>query len=696
MPVEIQLTSLLLIYAASAALTLSLTLYGLSQLRTKGWDYTVVSFVGIVLSGTIWTVSRLFELVFVSEALSRFWLTIIYIGYGGATMSALFFGLAFAGHKKLLTRRNVALILVLPVLAVFIAGTNQYHELFWTGEFTQHSGWWGDLLIHERAYELPFQLYLIYTVGGALLGLYILMRMAIGSPNVYRQQVLAIILGAGSALFFGVSFGLERQPFVPQFVDLVPIGFALMGLCFAYAIFQYSMLDLVPVARDTVIESMRDGYVVLDTDDRIVDLNNAATEVLGTDNDVVGEPIESALPACASVINSHEHGNRTEDEITVEIDGEQRFLLANVSSLHENDRLIGRLLLLRDVTDRRAVQRRYQALIENSSDLILVVEPDGIITYASPSVENVTGVSPEVLIGRNAYELIHPEDRGEFRAAFDDLVESPGGRFRREYRSPDADGNWLHLEASVWNLLDNPFVEGLVVNAREITDRKEREREIRQKNRQLEQANQQLEQFAGVISHDLRNPINVAKGHLDLAQEGHEESFEKVESSLERMEAIIDDVLELARQGREIGETESVALEDRAMTAWDHVATDEATLVVDESIEFAADPDRLLQLFENLFRNAHEHVGDDVTVHVGGADGMFYVEDDGPGIPTEQRENVFDPGHTTNQDGTGLGLSIVNEIARAHGWETAVTESDSGGARFEFHDIGGHPARMEN
>lgn len=686
MPVEIQLTPLLGVYAASAALTLSLTGYGLVRLRSHGWDYTVVWFVGIVLSGTLWTVSRLLELLFVSELLSRFWLAMIYVGYGGATMSALFFGLSFAGYKRLLTVRNIALVLALPGLAVFIAGTNQYHELLWTGKFVSYSGEWGDLYVYEREYNLAFQLYLIYTVGGTLVGLYILMKMAIGSPNVYRRQVLAFMLGSGSALFFGVLFGLEQQP-VPQFADLTPIGFALMGLCFAYGIFQYSMLDLIPVARDTVIESMRDGYVVLDTDDRIVDLNNAATEVLETDSGVVGEPIERALPACASVINKHEHGSRTEEEIIVEVSGEQRFLLANVSSLYEDDRLIGHLLLLRDVTDRRAVQRRYQALIENSSDLILVVEPDGTITYASPSVQHETGVSPDVLVTQNAFSLIHPNDREDFRSAFESLVDSPGGRFRQEYRSPDADGNWLHLEASVWNLLDNPFVEGIVVNAREITDRKEREREIRQKNRQLEQANEQLEQFAGVISHDLRNPLNVAQGHLTLAEEGREESFEKAASALDRMEAIIDDVLELARQGQEIGETQQVSLKERATTAWEHVSTEEATLIAEENIEFGADPDRLLQLFENLFRNTLEHGGDDVTVDVGAADGLFYVADDGPGIPADQREAVLEPGHTTNQDGTGLGLSIVSQIARAHGWEVHVTESADGGARFEFHDV---------
>jgi len=346
------------------------------------------------------------------------------------------------------------------------------------------------------------------------------------------------------------------------------------------------------------------------------------------------------------------------------------------------------LLLLRDVTERRAIQKRYQALIENSSDVILVVEPDGEITYASPSISNVTGTDPTELTGQNAFDMVHESERDEFESIINQLIDNPGEKIRHEYRTMDADGNWLYMEASVWNLLDNPFVEGIVVNAREITERKKREQEVKEKNEQLERANEQLEQFASVISHDLRNPINVAKGHAQLAEEtGREESFEKIESSLERMEAIIDDVLTLAREGEPIGETEPVSLEAVATEAWGHVATDDATLEVIDDVTFEADSDRLLQLFENCFRNAHEHVGADVTVRVGSENGCFYVEDDGPGIPEDKRDEVFESGHTTNQGGTGLGLSIVEGIADAHGWSVRATDGSDGGARFEFEGI---------
>jgi PAS domain S-box-containing protein len=681
----LQLTPLLLIYAVSATVTTALTVYAIRELRTSGWDDTTAAFLGVVGGTSIWTISRMLELLFVNEVITKIWLTMIYTGYPISGLSILMFAWAFSGRNDLLTRRNVGLLFVIPTIVFFVAATNEMHQLLWVGDYTQKSGWWGTLWVLDRNLQIAFNLYLLYVVGLATYGIYLLLRVAINSPDVYRRQTLAFAFGSGTALGIAILFGLEKQPFVPPFIDLSPIGFAVAGVAFGYAIFRYQMLDLVPVARDTVIESMRDGYIVLDTDDRVVDLNNAAIEVIDTEEDIIGENIVERLPEIEGVIHQHEHGTRMESEINLEIAGDQRFLVANVSSLYEDEKLIGRLLLLRDVTDRRAVQKRYQALIENSSDLILVVEEDGEISYASPSITNITGAEPEDVEGTNAFEFVHEDDRDDFRDAVEELLEKPGEKLRREYRTFDADGNWIYLEASVWNLLDNPFVEGIVVNAREITERKKREEEIRQKNQQLEEANEQLEQFASVISHDLRNPINVARGHLELAEEtGREESFEKISDSLQRMEAIINDVLTLAREGESIGETEDVSLEERAELAWEHVATDEAELVVDEDTHFQADPDRLLQLFENLFRNAHEHVGDDVQVTVGFENGALYVEDDGPGIPEDRREKVLESGHTTNEEGTGLGLSIVSQIAEAHDWDVEIAEGSTGGARFEF------------
>jgi signal transduction histidine kinase len=107
-------------------------------------------------------------------------------------------------------------------------------------------------------------------------------------------------------------------------------------------------------------------------------------------------------------------------------------------------------------------------------------------------------------------------------------------------------------------------------------------------------------------------------------------------------------------------------------------------LNVEAEVTIRADGSSLQQLFENLYRNAVEYGGDDVIVRVGEMNDGFFVADTGPGIPESERENIFEAGYSTTDNGTGFGLRIVNEIADAHGWEVAITESEEGGARFEI------------
>ena len=208
--------------------------------------------------------------------------------------------------------------------------------------------------------------------------------------------------------------------------------------------------------------------------------------------------------------------------------------------------------------------------------------------------------------------------------------------------------------------------------SRDITDRQKYEH-------QLERQNERLERFASVISHDLRNPLEVAMARVEFAREtGEAEHFEKTEAALDRMNALIDDVLTLARQGETVDDPEPVRLDEAATDAWALVDTADATLEVETGTAIQADPGRLQQLFENVFRNAIEHAGSDVSVTVGDLTGEpgFFVADDGPGIPPQDHDSVFDSGYSTSDSGTGLGLSIVRTIAEAHGWEVRATESE--------------------
>ena len=201
--------------------------------------------------------------------------------------------------------------------------------------------------------------------------------------------------------------------------------------------------------------------------------------------------------------------------------------------------------------------------------------------------------------------------------------------------------------------------------------------------------NERLEQFASVVSHDLRNPLNVLEGRLELARRtGDAEHLAACEQAVTRMSQLIDDLLTLARMGTELDGREPVALDRVATACWAQVASGEATLTVDSDRQFVADRSRLRQLLENLLRNAVEHGGDGVEVRIGDLPDGFFIEDDGPGIPADERDAVFGWGHSTREDGTGFGLSIARAVAEAHGWEIAVTGSAEGGARFELTGVG--------
>lgn len=219
-----------------------------------------------------------------------------------------------------------------------------------------------------------------------------------------------------------------------------------------------------------------------------------------------------------------------------------------------------------------------------------------------------------------------------------------------------------------------------------LTDVTERE----QYRSQLERQNNRLENFASVVSHDLRNPLTVAQGRLELALDSDNpgEHLEAATDALERMEELIEDLLVLARSGDLVDELDTIWLPDIIDASWAMVDAPDAELAITESARFEleADPERLQQLLENIFRNAVEHGGRSITITVSGlpdADG-FAIEDTGGGIDPAIRDRLFEAGASSHSDGTGFGLSIVAEIVEAHGWSITATDASSGGARFEI------------
>ena len=550
-------STLQLAYAVSVVTSIALCGI-LWRHREKTGAIPLLCYVG---SGLLWGATQLANVTIVDPAVSTALVRFLYVVIAFGTATLFVFALEYTGRERYLGP-GTYLVLSIHPLFVAVAAVADPGGFFFAAFAADPASTVGV----SATYGTGLVLHMVYTyvlVGASVL---LFVDVLYHSRSLYRMQGLALVGGAvlptvpPALLFVGVLA-----------FDAAPLVFPIASGLLTIAILRYRLIDILPIARDRVVDTINDGVFVVDTDDRLVDVNPQGRRFLATigidDEALVGRPFPSLLP-------------NTE---------------------------------LRD---------RYEAVTERETE-----------------------TSFEVAVGlRHVRLTVTPIDDGRDR----------------------------HV--------------GWLVVTHDVTDRNRREK-------RLERQNERLEEFASIVSHDLRNPLAVADGYRELARESDDpdEYLERIARAHDRMETIIDDVLTLAREGADVTDPEEVDLGRLAERAWEGVDTGDATLEVHSRTPIRADPARLRRLLENLFRNAVEHgSGSSLQVGVGvtdvdfGSGVLVYVEDDGPGIPPNQRDRIFEAGYSTAEEGTGFGLSIVKRIAEAHGWSVAVTDGERGGVRFEF------------
>lgn len=345
---------------------------------------------------------------------------------------------------------------------------------------------------------------------------------------------------------------------------------------------------------------------------------------------------------------------------------------------------------VRSAVDRRRAIERFEGFLECAPDAIVILDTDGTIEQVNSKVEELFGHERTDLLGEPMSVLLPETYRDSHVTHPEKFVDDPGMRAAvedMECYGRRRDGTEFPIDISVSPLQVGGRHE-VILAIRDITARKEREEELRERERQLQRQNQRLNEFASVVSHDLRNPMTVAEGNIQMARRsGDPEHLERAEEALDRMRSLVEDLLRLAREGMSVEDLVDVSLSQIAQTAWTTAETEDATLTCEVGDAVVrADMSRLRQILENLFHNAVEHGGDAASIRVGVLeDGSgFYVEDDGPGIPEDERDAVFEFGYSTGEHGTGFGLAIVKSIVDAHGWDVRIRDGEDGGTRFEI------------
>jgi PAS domain S-box-containing protein len=453
-----------------------------------------------------------------------------------------------------------------------------------------------------------------------------------------------------------------------------------------------TILGAIPDIAIVYNESGTYEEVLSGSDDLLIDSPNALE---GSDiHDVL--PTEPADCVAESIRETIQTGETQNLEYSLSLDGDTHHFSARIAPLQAGTYASGCddracvLFLARDVTARKRREqdlRSFGQAIEQAGHAIMITEPDGTIDYVNPEFESVTGYSKTEVIGRTPAILNSgTHDEACYRDLWGTILD--GEIWEGELVNQRKGGERYHVEQTIAPITDETGdIERFVAINTDITERKQYEY-------QLERERDRLEEFAQTVAHDLRNPLSIAVGHVDLARQNGETvdaSLDRALSALERMEAMIEEVLELSKQGETVREPEPVPFDRIVDLAWEHVDADTATRRMADELHgwtLPADESRLRQLLENLLGNAVKHAGPDVTIRLGRLSRRegFFVEDDGPGVEPSARNRIFESGFTSADDGTGFGLAIVKQIVEAHGWSIDVTdaEDDTGGGRFEI------------
>lgn len=371
--------------------------------------------------------------------------------------------------------------------------------------------------------------------------------------------------------------------------------------------------------------------------------------------------------------------------------------------LNDGQEVLGIVLIIQDVTERfltekwaRESERFLGLLIEYCADFIMMLDPNGIILYASPSLDRTLGFDPLKIVRKDLRYLVHPEDAGLVHEKLQDLLENVSSPFTWTMRVRHADGTWKFLEtigiAHQWAKL---HVQ-VVINARDVTERLEMEKQIA-RSRRLEA----LEVLAGGIAHDFNNLLGVVLGNISMAQAELKGPNESSRAFLEEAEKAVKKAAELTRKFLALSKA---GMPNKALVEVEALVQDllrkavlpSSKLVVRTHIQtglprILADEGQISQAIENVLSNAVEAMPDGGTLEVHVSSVVreakkwikISVKDSGVGIPPEDVEKVFDPYFSTKQRGSqkgmGLGLTLVDSVVHKHGgWVEVESQPEVG------------------
>ncbi len=324
-----------------ALISLAIAGYALRHRYVPG-----VSALGLyMLAVSGFLIGNTLELMWPTETGTLFWAQLSYLFMAAVPLTWLTFAFQYTGKTSWLALRKFWPLMVIPVVTFLLAQTNPRHHLLWSAFTFQPVG---DMLTLRVSYGPWFWIHLFYSYLLLIAGTVLIIGAQTFVTYPYRQQSVWAIVGALSPPIFNIIYVFQLIPGLQK--DYTPLALAFAGIAFAVAIFRYRLLDLIPIARAVVVERMQDGVIVVDSEGRLVDLNPAAYRMLGVDENLIGQPMASALPEYSRAVHVP-----PEARVRRSIQGDEHILEVRSSPLTG-----GRLILLRDITEQVRTEEALQ------------------------------------------------------------------------------------------------------------------------------------------------------------------------------------------------------------------------------------------------------------------------------------------------------------------------------------------------
>ncbi len=526
-----------------------------------------------------------------------FWAKVQYFGIVSVPIMWLFLVLQYTNLERWLTRRNRILLAMMPLLTLLLAWTNESHGLVWSGIRLDTSGSFSVLYLSYGAF---FWVWVSYSYLLVLLGSILLLQAAVRSPHLYRRQAVALLIATLAPWVGNVLRVSGLNPF--PHLDLTNFAFTLSGLVAAWALFRLRLLDIVPVAYDAVIKSMDDGVIVLDAQNRIVDINPAAGHIFGhSTSEAIGQPAARILYGPPGLLERYRDATEAQAEIILGIGEARRTFDLHISPLYDqHERLTGRLIVLRDFTERKRAEealqkahnnldfrvrertadlmvaneqlqreiterKRMEEALQRSkrewentfhaiSDWVSLLDLERRIMRTNAMGEEWGGMTLTEMVGQICCKLVHGAEKPIPGCPLQKMLHTRR-RETVEIQVPGED-RWLMITVDPVMDEDGNLVSAVHI-ARDITERKratatlqeyserleeivdERTKELREAQEQLIRQEKLaiLGQLSGGVAHELRNPLAMISTAVYFLRLTHPDADEITREYLEMIAA---------------------------------------------------------------------------------------------------------------------------------------------------------------